>query len=87
MHPDNPVGVMVNDDGDVIVPFGIARLIHADMPEAVEPLAGVRLQNILCTVHAAAHGFPVDAHDLGYCSLGGFAGQPRRLHIKVLREA
>ena len=87
VHPDDTVGVVVDDDSDVVVPLGIARLIHADMPEAVEPLAGVRLQNILCTVHAAAHGFPVDAHDLGNCSLGRFAGQPCSLHVEVFGEA
>jgi hypothetical protein len=36
MYPYDAVGVMVNDDGDVLVAFLIARLIDADVLQTIE---------------------------------------------------
>ena len=36
-HPDNCIGVVVNDDGDVLMPLVVAGLIDTDADKAIQP--------------------------------------------------
>ena len=36
-HPDNGIGVVVNDDGDVLMPLVVAGLIDTDADKAIQP--------------------------------------------------
>ena len=36
-HPDHGIGVVVNDDGDVLMPLAVAGLIDTDADKAIQP--------------------------------------------------
>ena len=64
VRPDDGVGVMVDDDGDVLVAFAVAGFIDADADEPVEASRRIRLQILKGSRDAAADGLPVDQEKL-----------------------
>lgn len=62
--PDDGVGVMVGDDGDVLVALAVTGFIDADADEPVEAPRRIRLQILKGSGDAAADGLPVDQKKL-----------------------
>ena len=62
--PDNSIGIMIHNDGNVLVPLLVACLVYADAYKIVQPAASVRFNLIECTGYAVPHGLPVNTHVL-----------------------
>ena len=67
--PDDAVPVVVDHRGDVAVPLAVAELVHADAPQAVQPV-GVELLGD-DALDDVAHGAPGDPHHSGDLGLVG----------------
>jgi hypothetical protein len=85
--PDNRVGIVVQDDSDVLVPLLVACLVDPDAYKPVEAAAAIRFDLMKCPGHAAAHGFPVNAHIFRRSTLGKIDGQPSHSQIEVFGES
>ena len=86
-HPDNGIGVVIDDNGDVAVSLTVAGFINADGSQIFETRRAVRFQKDFGPFNAATYCFPVDAHELTYDAAGQTAGQPGHRQIKVFGEA
>ena len=84
--PDHCVGLMVHDDGDVLVSFLVAGFIDADVDKVIQPDRSFRLDFIQSTGNTAAHGLPVNAHVLSYCIPRKVDCKPSNRQVKVLCE-
>lgn len=86
-RPYDRVGVVVDNDRDVLVAFLIAGLVNADVYKAVKPAGTFGFNVIEGAVDAPADGFPVDTHVLGDSASGKIYRKPPDLEVKDLREA
>ena len=84
--PDHRVGLMVHDDGDVLVSFLVAGFVDADVDKVIQPDRSFRLDFIQSTGNTAAHGLPVNAHVLSYCIPRKVDCKPSNRQVKVLCE-
>jgi hypothetical protein len=62
MFPNDAVGVMVNDDGDVLVAFLIARLIDADVLQTIETVLWTWVRILPVSGDDRPDGVPCDPH-------------------------
>jgi hypothetical protein len=71
--PDDPAGVVVDDDRDVLVPLAVADLIHSD---AAQVLEAVHVQFLVDeTGGDPPHGDPGDPDELGHGGVVELLGQ------------
>ncbi len=61
-RPYNGIGVVVDDDCDVLMAFLIAGFVNADIYKSVQPSGAFRFDIVQGTVDASSYGLPVDAH-------------------------
>lgn len=85
--PDDGVGVMVGDDGDVLVALAVTGLIDADADEPVEAPRRIRLQIPKGSGDAAADGLPVDQEEIGDGGARKMRGEPSRGAVEGGSEA
>jgi hypothetical protein len=83
--PHEPAGVVVDDDGEVSLPFADRDLIHSDPLQACEQVAG--LGRLIGHPGAdPADRAPRDPHQLRDRGLGGLDRQPRDLIFELACE-
>ena len=85
--PYDSVCIVVHDDGDVLVPLAVARLVDADVDKAVEPFACVWFKMLVSAMDAAPDRVPFDAHVRSNSALAQLERHPRHDHVERLREA
>ena len=85
--PDDLIGVMVDDDSDVLMPLAVACLVNANIDKTVESARALRFQVMQASRDTVAYGLPVDAHVAGYSAPGEIVGQPCYSQVEVSGEA
>ena len=85
--PDDRVGVVVDDDGDILVTLLVAGLIYAYVYKIVKTPGTFRLNDIQRAMYAPANGLPVYPHVLGYDTTRQIYRKPTYSKVKVLRKA
>ena len=83
-RPDNGVGIVVQNDGDVLVPLLVAGLVNAYAYKTVQPTASVRFDFVECTGYAVAYGLPINAHVFRNRALGKISGKPSHHKVEIL---
>lgn len=86
MQPNDRVGLVIDDHGDVFMPLFVARLIDPDLPKTVEPHLQVRLNVCPRPTHAAPYRRPVDSHKVTGCLLVDLAAKPGHRLVKIFGE-
>ena len=85
--PDDRIGIVVYNDGDVFVALPVAGLINTDVDQVIKTSGTLRLDHVQCPVDTAADRFPVDPHVLGYRAARQIDSQPSDGEVKVFRKA
>ena len=76
MCPDNGVGLVGYDHGDVLVPFAVAGLIDADNTKPVQTVMQIRLDVLMYTGYDPANGVPGNTYIGSYSTLIELGCQP-----------
>ena len=85
--PNYGARVVVDDDGNVLVPFLVAGFVYADIHEAVKPFGAIRFDDVQRAVDASADGLPVNPHIFGNGTLWQGHGEPADREVEILCEA
>jgi len=86
-RPYNGIGVVVNNDRDVLMAFFITGLVNDDIYEMFQPFGTLWLNVVQCPVDIPADGFPVDAHILRHHAAGQINCKPSNCKVKVPGKA
>ena len=86
-RPDDRVGIVIDDDRDVLVAFPVTGLVDTDVDKVIKASGTLRLDHVQRPVDTAAYGFPVDPHVFGDGTARQVDGEPFDSQVEVLREA
>lgn len=84
--PDHGVGIVVDNDCDVLVSFLVAGFIDVDVHEPVKTSGSFRFKVIKGSGDTLSDRFPVNAHVVGESTSGKIFSQPCNGHIELLGE-
>ena len=85
--PDNGIGIVVDDDSDILVSFLIAGLVDADIHKVIEPSGTLRFDLVERPADTAPDSLSVDAHVLRDSTAGKVDSKPTDHQVKVAGEA
>jgi len=84
-RPYNGIGVMVDDDRDVLMAFLITGLVNADIYKIVQPPGTFRINVVQGTADTPSYGLPVNAHIFGHGVAWEISCRPWDGKVEVLR--
>ena len=82
-HPDNGIGVVVNDDGDVLMPLVVAGFIDTDADKAIQPSGTFRFKVMQTSGDTTSDCLPVDAHEVCHGASGQVFREPGDGQVKL----
>ena len=86
-RPYDRVGIVIDDNSDVLMAFPVAGLVNADVNKVIKASGTLRLNHVQRPMDTTADGLPVDSHVLGYSAARQVDSQPSDSKVEVFREA
>lgn len=86
-RPDDGVGIVIDNDRDVLVAFPVTGLINTNVDKVIKASGTLRLDLVQRSVDTAADSFPVDPHVFGDGTPRQVDSEPSDSQVEVLREA
>ena len=86
-RPDDRVGIVVDNNSDVLVALPVIGLIDTDVDKVIKTPGTLRLDLVQCPVDTVANGLPVDPHVFGDGTSRQVDGEPPDSQVEVFREA
>ena len=85
--PDNGIGIVIDDNGDVLVAFPVAGLINTDVDKVIKAPGTLRFDLIQCPVDTSADSLPINPHVFGDGAARQVDGEPSDSQVEVFRKA
>ena len=86
-YPDHDIGVVVNNDGDVLMPLAVAGLIDTDADKAIQPSGTFRFKVLQTSEDTSSDCLPVDAHEVRHGASGQIFREPSDGQVKLFCKA
>ena len=86
-RPDDRVGIMIDNDRDVLVAFPVTGLIDTDVDKVIKASGTLRLDHAQRPVDTAADSLPVNTHVFGDGTARQVDGEPSDSQVEVFGKA
>ena len=85
--PYNRVGIVVDNNGDVLVALPVTGFINTDVDKVIKVSGTFRLDFVQGPVNAPADGLPVDPHVFGDSTPRQVDGEPSNCQVEIFCKA
>lgn len=86
-RPDDGIGIVIDDNGDVLVAFPVAGLVYTDVDKVIKAPGTLRFDLVQCPVDTSADSLPINPHVFGDSTTRQVDGEPSNSQVEVFRKA
>ena len=86
-RPDDGIGIVIDDNGDVLVAFPVAGLVYTDVDKVIKAPGTLRFDLVQCPVDTSADSLPINPHVFGDSTARQVDGEPSNSQVEVFRKA